>query len=487
MKKKKWIVLRLETKSREFQSRTLLAYHLVKRGYGVIITRDYGDKSTLFPKGLYLVNNIFKTNQTLLDKIKKQGSEIIVLDEEGLVYVNKYQYLKRVPKENLDKINKFLCYGKEQHDLLVKTYPEHKDKFEITGNPRINLLNKMFDNIEIEKVENIRRKHAPYFLIVSNFAKVNLFGADKKTESRYNKIFKKYLDLEFFKNEKDVEEFKSSFDHINTIFESFLEIVELLVRKFPTYKVVVRPHPSEDRKIWDDIARKYTNLEIIYEGNLTEWIKGSELVIQNGCTSAIESLFINKNCISYRPYINEKFDPPLINKLSKNVSTTSELLDITMRIQTNSDDEFITDEYDRFREMATENISFFKNDESIEKIIDVIEKVDVKPINYSKAKFNTKRILSRLSFSNLYRFAKRGSGIFVHKALSFIGFRKNKFFRFLEEKISSIEYARSYQKNKLQTLSVEEIEEIMNKYNNIYSTDQNIRVEQLDNESFIIE
>ena len=55
--KKRWVVVRLEISTREFQSKSLLAYNLVARGYGVIIKNDIANNVQLFPKGLYLINS----------------------------------------------------------------------------------------------------------------------------------------------------------------------------------------------------------------------------------------------------------------------------------------------------------------------------------------------------------------------------------------------------------------------------------------------
>jgi len=487
MKKKQWVVLRMETKSREFQSRTLLAYNLVKEGYGVIITRDYGEKVQVFPQGTYLLNNIFETNNHLLKKIKKRDNSIVVLDEEGLVYVSEEQYLKRVPEKNLDIVSKFLCFGKEQREILVRNFPQYKNKFTITGNPRINLLNDNFNIVENKSVNEIKNKYSPYILIVSNFSMVNLFGAGLDLKERYNQILQKQYRLKFINSEEELEEFNKSFNHINLIFESFLHMVGILAEKYPSYNIVIRPHPSEDKRIWEELEKKHKNVRVLFEGGLTEWIKSSELVIQNSCTSAIESLFLDKNCISYRPYINKKFDQPLPNKLSYNVESLDELIEITDRLYANKNDNVIKKHYPKFKEMAEDHISYSNTDESVSKIVDVIGNENSRRTYYSQNAFKLNKFMSMLTLSQLKRISKRGLGRIAHSLLGTIRLDNNKVYTFLDEKVDLLNYSKKYNKNKMQSLDVRDIKEIMENYNNVYDTDYKFEIAQLDNESFIIE
>ena len=62
-----WVIIRIETKSREFLSKMLITHELIERGYGVIITNKLFEDLTLFPKGIYLINSLFPdTHKNLL-------------------------------------------------------------------------------------------------------------------------------------------------------------------------------------------------------------------------------------------------------------------------------------------------------------------------------------------------------------------------------------------------------------------------------------
>lgn len=483
--KKKWVVIRLETKAREFQSKTLLAYHLINKGYGVILTYDRGRKAHLFPRGAYLLNNTFESNNHLFRRIKANGNEIIVLDEEGLVYVDKTQYLKRISENNLNLASKFLCYGSEQYKVIAEAFPAFENKLVITGNPRINLLGRMFDLLDSDRVAEITKKHAPFFLLVSNFSHVNLFGTERDFEDRYQTILQYYNELGFLNTEEELKTFEEAFRYANSIFESFLSMLPTLAKEFPEVKIIVRPHPSEDKKMWEEVAAMHPNVEVIYEGGLTEWIKASELVIQNSCTSAIESLFLDKSCISYRPFKSDDFDQPLPNKLSVNVSTIEELLEFAEKAR--NDESTIITEYDAYRSMATEYISFFDGDRSIHKILEIFENEAIEPTHYSHAVFRIRYYSPWNLLPRSVVVAKRGLGKLVHFVLDRLEMKNNRLFSYLNERVEGLDYSIRYKNNKFQVLSVEEITEIMEKYDVIYSLSTRLRVKQIDSESFIIE
>ena len=78
-----------------------------------------------------------------------------------------------------------------------------------------------------------------------------------------------------------------------------------VAKKFPEKEIFVRPHPTEDPAHWVNLLKGYNNIYIMSDGNLTEYIKNSECVIQSGCTSAIETFILKKPLINYIP-VNAK-------------------------------------------------------------------------------------------------------------------------------------------------------------------------------------
>ena len=64
--KKKWINIRIETKSREFIYKMKLADVLMHKGYGVVIQQDFGGDVEDLPRGVYFINSIYTVSYTPL-------------------------------------------------------------------------------------------------------------------------------------------------------------------------------------------------------------------------------------------------------------------------------------------------------------------------------------------------------------------------------------------------------------------------------------
>ena len=77
---------------------------------------------------------------------KKKKFIVTSLDEEfGLVNSNPKNYIKlRYSKESLDLTDRVFTWGKFDRDNLAREFKEHKSKFVLTGNPRIDFWRKDF-------------------------------------------------------------------------------------------------------------------------------------------------------------------------------------------------------------------------------------------------------------------------------------------------------------------------------------------------------
>lgn len=486
MSKKKWINIRIETKVREFQSKTLIAYHLIEEGYGIVFKSNLEGGVQRLPKGIYFLNSIYSDTYSAIKEIVDYGNKVFVLDEEGLVIRNEEEYLKRIDYDSFQIVSKFLCYGKEQYETLKKKFPTHIDKLEITGNPRINLLNREFDELESESTLRIKEKYGPFILIVSNFGTVNLYGSDVTREDRYKIKYEAFIKMKLVTNDSEKKDFDKRFNHYENIFQEFLKLTGEIGQKYPHLNIIVRPHPSEDQKLWKELACKYNNVNVIYEGNLTEWIKASNLVIQNGCTSAIESLLLNKTCISYRPYVDEEYDQYLPSKLSVNTQSMEEVFNIVDNAIISEENIFIND-YKKFINLLVEYISNYKNDESINAIVNLIENEKIKKDYFNSLVYNLKIMIPKILFAHIKHKAKLYGAFIVYNILLKLNFTKNRVFCYLNTKINEFKNTQDFHKNKFGEINIYDFENIFKKYNNIYGKNIKIKVEKIDKDTFIIE
>ena len=84
-------------------------------------------------------------------------------------------------------------------------------------------------------------------------------------------------------------EMKGFLSHKKQVYDRFVDLIPELAAAIQPHVLVIRPHPSEDRSIWDERAKHIANVEVVLEGGVAPWIMGSSMLIHNNCTTAVEA------------------------------------------------------------------------------------------------------------------------------------------------------------------------------------------------------
>lgn len=474
--KKKWVKIRLETKAREFYSKTLLAYNLLDKGYGIILSENI----EFYPKGISFLNSIYFDLNKKLKKLKKYGDKIVVLHEEGLV-IKEEEYIKVNPKKNLQIIDKFFCYGKYQYGITNKYFP-NSNKTVISGNPRNNILTPMFELIEKEKVDKIKEKYKDFILYVSTARNTPKGCDDFSPTARYKYKLEIFKEMGLVLNTTSEESlFKEKFFFDEKILEKTLELFREIEEKYPQIKIIIRPHPSENRKFWEEKFIDSKNIKVIYEGTLTEWIKASSLVIQNGCTSSIESLLIGKKCISYKPISDRRFDIELVDNTSLNITSKEKLISLIVSGYDENFKSLVVDS-EEYKKYLEKYISYSKKDESILKIIEELEKLEIPKIKFAKYKY---KIIGGVI--NYEYFIKKYVGLLIYKILEKIKITKFKWMKTINKKVQGYYENILYSKEKFEDISINEINNLFSKYNKIYNKKLKVKILKMNEKVFVLE
>ncbi len=85
-------------------------------------------------------------------------------------------------------------------------------------------------------------------------------------------------------------------------------MIPILEQAYPEHTIVVRPHPTENQEVYNDIAKNCQRVKVTNEGNVVPWLMATDVVIHNGCTTGVEAYMMGVPAISYRAKINEKYD-----------------------------------------------------------------------------------------------------------------------------------------------------------------------------------
>lgn len=282
---KKWVYITIENFNRELHAKLLLAYYGMRQNYNVVL----GEKNSLrqiltnFPKGTIIEKSLGPNLVPQMIEWKKYGHKIVGLDEEALTYFSDKQYFNLNIAKDVHKLaDKLFLLGKRHEKTIKKKVPSKN--FKIIGNPRYDIFDKKFRPIFSDDIRKIKKKYGRFILITSRFGNVNLNRSSMGFVSKL--LDKKYQTQSIYLSKR------------------FEEMILYLAKNIKDYKIILRPHPSENLKFWENKLSKYKNCEVIYEKNVAPWILASESMIQNRCTTGVEAFLLGKKTISFDPLFN---------------------------------------------------------------------------------------------------------------------------------------------------------------------------------------
>jgi hypothetical protein len=197
-------------------------------------------------------------------------------------------------------------------------------------------------------------------------------------------------------------------DHKQAILEAFKQMIPLLDKAFPDHVVVVRPHPTENPKIYHKVAADCKRVKVTNNGNVVPWLMTADAVIHNGCTTGVEAYVMGVPAISYRPKINEEYDlgfyrlPNLISHQCFNFKQLQEMLHRIISGKLGA-----ADGEDR-RTLIKKYLTDHDNSLACQRIVDVLENRLAESPNLPKPALNKRLLgLSAASWRRFNRFARR--------------------------------------------------------------------------------
>ncbi len=304
-----------EITKRELDSNILLACIAANNDFEVMISnsdiiKNLNSKKIL-KKGIFHTKSLVhgEKKKKLHSKIRENGHKITSLDEESGLILDDLSFFceSRFSNEELSGTDGVFCWGSHDYESLKSMYPNQKEKFILSGSPRIDILrNKLkeyWNNKEIKK--NI--------LISSNFNLVNGYIATSKIVQEIEK-------QGFFKRSQDYKEFLNIIiPETKKKFESFKMMSKELINSFPNEHFVFRPHPMERPLFWKDFFKGYKNIKVSNQGNINSQLLNSKILIHNSCTTAFQSYMLDIPTLCYEPFKSLSNYGNPANKLSERV------------------------------------------------------------------------------------------------------------------------------------------------------------------------
>ena len=372
------IIIPVENQVRELDPKLLLACIAAQRGLASLIGSrlEIDFRIATFPRSVYLSKSMTARSIKMFRIMRQLGHEIAVWDEEALVHMQPETYFtRRLSPQAIKYVSHLFAWGQENADLwrqyadLPENIPIH-----ITGNPRGDLLRPRLLGYFDKETAEIRESFGDFILINTNFSNVNAFvpslnlflpgnkaGDDPKLGRAAVGMSREYAE--------------GLRDYKQAVFEDIKGLIPNIEKAFPNHTIVVRPHPTEDPRIYHEIAGKCTRVRVTNEGNVIPWLRAAGALVHNSCTTGVEAYMMGVPAVTYMATRNEYYDDGyyrLPNSVSYRCFNFEELRLTLARI---FGGEIGASNGDEHKELINYYLAAQQDRLACDRIVDVIEKI----------------------------------------------------------------------------------------------------------------
>jgi len=383
--KYKWLLIPVENYVREFYGKLLFSAVAAERGWGIIMAYK-GDIRFNPPDMNGVVIDLNMTSDERATRYMSHGWRVSAWDEEGLIYNNRDVYAhRRLNDAALNKFDYVFLWGENQCKDILSYNNAIIEKLVLTGNPRFDLLRPDLREFYSRDASALKSKYGKYILINTTFGDVNhYFGKDNPFKVLTGKSMTKEQELDQIAREK----YKTQLLH------AFIDMLPAFSAHFPEYKIIIRPHPSENFDTWKLAAKDLPNVMMIHEGDSIPWMLSAEVVIHNSCTTGVQAYLLGRPVIAYRPVHSDLYDMYLPNALSYQAQDNDQLVTLVSELTANrgSIDQEAENEK---RLVAQKYITGLDGPWAADRIMDELETLDINPEIFDNGYFATNDNSSR--------------------------------------------------------------------------------------------
>lgn len=309
--------LPIVTKARELDARIVLAAHLAKAGFQVVVgSQGYVDYRARYASNAIIFSPLLVPGvDQRLKAYRARGHRIIAWDEEGLVYPDPAWYFaNRVDGAAASQADALIAWGEVAGEDWQATLPEGTPRPLPLGNARIDLLRRPFRELHAADGAALRQRFGRYILVNTNFDMVNHADGPGGLERRLRATGR-------LSTARDEQKFVEWSKFRQAMFDAFMDGLPRLHEALPQFTFVLRPHPSEAVDTYHALARTLPRLSVEpASGSVLPWILGAEAILHNSCTTALEAFMLDVPPVAYAPATageTEGMASPLPNLLSR--------------------------------------------------------------------------------------------------------------------------------------------------------------------------
>ncbi len=322
-----YLYLPIEISARELDSRLLLTAFAVSRGFDVVLGQKWllHDNLAYMRPGVLLTKTLTASDGRFMEIAHRRGYRTASIDEEIPGLIATRQGLRWVMRKAMEASDLVFAAGEDHRDALAVKFPDCMARVTIAGNPRWDLLRPEFRGTLAAEAERLKQRHGRFFLINTNFGLTNSAKGDTqaiiRSLARSGRIdLAKAEDRAFIEAARQLEVANAASLH---------DLLRIMPQRFPQHRVVLRPHPGEQLRLWREAAQTLPHVTVIREGAAAPWILASDALIHTNCTTGVEAFALGKPAICLRPAEPPEMDiyvAPLVNPVARSVAECLDLL-----------------------------------------------------------------------------------------------------------------------------------------------------------------
>jgi surface carbohydrate biosynthesis protein len=308
--------LTCEIKGRDLPSRLLIASHLLKRGYTVVVGQQWSMIVNLAmanaPKGCVLFKTANKIQGGLMANCAAAGHIVFASDEECLPAAVG-DYARTTDPSAVDPCHLYLALNALHRDALIGAYPKLRNKTIVTGTARVDVL---------RSAKTKRPKAEDYILFNTSFGRLNSVWGDTKA------AVDMWMDAGGHKPGPEATalvEKRLAFER-HTL-EATHALIENLIDSTPL-DIVIRPHPSERVELWSDRYGAAPRIHIVPRSDPVPWMQHARVMIHNESSTGIEAAIMGARALNFSPIAGwgERLIVDQVNVTARSADEASDLV-----------------------------------------------------------------------------------------------------------------------------------------------------------------
>jgi surface carbohydrate biosynthesis protein len=265
---------------RDLAGSILLAYELSNNNVDCyLIPMNLVDKELwVLDIDFLLMNYVRTANSRFISKLIKANIDFGILDTEGGV-IDMESFFQSIGDKKLSsKASLYCSWGSFQAtELCQRGYYKKKNTL-VTNNPRLDFYNESFIKNEISRLPE-KFLNSEYILINTAFT---IYNPKFKSIEREKKMY-----INYFGRTK--EEINDKINAEKIAIRELISLIKKISNIYPNLNFILRPHPFEGLKLYQDAFRNYVRVDVIQEDTVVKWIAGAKGVINYNCSTSYEA------------------------------------------------------------------------------------------------------------------------------------------------------------------------------------------------------